>query len=102
MNYLEVAQAYFNAWNRRDGKAIVKEFADGGTYNDPLSGKITGQAIASYAEGLWAAFPDLSFEIVSAGETSRGSVAAQWVMRGTNKGSFGGLPPTGRGVVLFA
>ena len=100
MNYLEVAQAYFNAWNHRDSKALVKEFADGGTYSDPISGKITGQAIASYAEGLWAAFPDLSFEIVSAGETGHGSVAAQWVMRGTNKGSFGGLPPTGRGVVL--
>jgi predicted ester cyclase len=45
--------------------------------------------------GLWAAFPDLSFEVASAGEAGPGLVAAQWIMRGTNLGSMMGLPPTG-------
>ena len=35
MTNLEVAQKYFDAWNRRDPSSIVATFLDGGTYNDP-------------------------------------------------------------------
>jgi hypothetical protein len=38
MSALEVAQEYFNAWNRRDPAGIVATFMEGGTYNDPASG----------------------------------------------------------------
>src|SRR5262245_8724732 len=96
MKPLEIAQQYFDAWNRRDAPGIVATFAEGGTYSDPSSGTLTGNAIGAYASQLWAAFPNLRFEIVSAAETGPGAVAAQWVMHGTNTGSFGGLPPTGR------
>jgi steroid delta-isomerase-like uncharacterized protein len=61
---------------------------------------LQGDAIAGYARGSWAAFPDLSFEIVSAAETGAGLVAAQWIMHGTNTGSMHGLPPTGRSVTV--
>ena len=47
---------------------------------------------------LWDAFPDLTFEIISKAHTGPESVAAQWLMRGTNTGSLQGLPPTGRSV----
>ena len=42
--------------------------------------------------------PDLTFEIISKAQTGPESVAAQWLMRGTNTGSLQGLPPTGRSV----
>jgi steroid delta-isomerase-like uncharacterized protein len=101
MNAMQVAEGYFDAWNRRDADAIVASFASGGTYSDPSAGEnLRGDAIAAYAKGLWAAFPDLSFEIVSAGEMGGGLVAAQWMMYGTNAGSMQGLPPTGRSVKL--
>lgn len=101
MQALQVAQRYFDAWNRRDAAALVATFATGGTYSDPVGGQgLSGAAIATYAAGLWMAFPDLSFEIVSAADSGKGMVAAQWVMRGTNTGSFMGLPPTGRTVSL--
>jgi steroid delta-isomerase-like uncharacterized protein len=101
MDPLRIANQYFDAWNNHDASAIVATFAEGGTYSDPTSGGIlTGEAIGAYAAGLWASFPDLRFEIVSAGQTGPDSVAAQWVMRGTNTGGFAGLPPTGRTVVL--
>ena len=58
------------------------------------------RATGAYAAGLVASFPDLRFELVSAALTADDSVAAQWVMRGTNTGSFAGLPPTGREVAL--
>jgi|KBSMisStaDraftv2_1062788.scaffolds.fasta_scaffold06134_2 steroid delta-isomerase-like uncharacterized protein len=100
MNPLEIANQYFDAWNRRDAAAIVATFADGGTYSDPTSGTLTGSAIGSYASQLWTTFPDLRFEIVSAGQTAPDAVAAQWVMRGTDTGGFAGLPPTGLSVTL--
>lgn len=97
---LQVAQRYFDAWNRRDADGIVAAFAEGGTYSDPLAQGLSGQAIAAYACGLWQAFPDLSFEIVGKTLAADGLVAAQWVMKGTNTGPFRGLPPSQRAVAL--
>ena len=97
-----IAQRYFDAWNRHDAAGIIATFADGGTYTDPsIPGPLTGAAIGAYAEGLWAAFPDLSFEIVSVTESPSGLVCAEWQMKGTNTGSMNGLPPTGGSVTLL-
>ena len=101
MNAVEVARKYFDAWNNRDPSAIVATFTEGGTYMDPASGgTLTGQALAEYTGGLFLAFPDLIFDIVSVGPDNDGTVAAQWVMKGTNTGPFGGGPPTGQSVAL--
>ena len=100
MNAIQIAERYFDAWNRREADAIVASFASGGTYSDPSSGNLQGEAIGAYAKGLWAAFPDLSFETGSAADNGAGLVAAQWVMHGTNTGSMYGLPPTGCSVTL--
>jgi steroid delta-isomerase-like uncharacterized protein len=96
MDALTVAQKYFAAWNTRDAGAIVAMFTDGGTYSDPVSGEVSGQAIGDYAAGLFAGFPDLSFEVTSHGLVDDRTLAAQWIMRGTNTGSFMGMPPTGK------
>jgi steroid delta-isomerase-like uncharacterized protein len=99
MSIPKVVQDYFGAWNRHDAEAIIATFAEGGTYSDPSAGKgLEGNAIAAYAEGLWATFPDLSFEIISVGHMGADMVAAQWLMRGTNTGPLQNLPPTGRTV----
>ncbi|MGC1817044.1 MAG: ester cyclase [Casimicrobiaceae bacterium] len=100
MNCLDIASRYFDAWNARDADAIVRTFAGGGTYRDPTTGEISGDAIGANAMRLWDAFPDLSFEIVSVAESGPGRVVAEWIMKGTNAGSFQGLPPTGRTVSL--
>ena len=101
MQAMQVARCYFDAWNRRDAEAIVATFGKGGTYSDPSAGEgLVGEAIAAYAKNMWSAFPDLVFDIRSIGHTEEAIVAAQWLMRGTNTGSFRGLPPTGRAVVL--
>ncbi len=100
MNPLDVAQTYFDAWNQRDPAAIIATFAEGGTYSDPTVPALTGSALATHAGGLFAAFPDLSFEIVSAAQAGDHAVAAQWMMRGTNTGPLAGGPPTGSTVAL--
>lgn len=100
MTFLNVARQYLDAWNARDADAIVKTFADGGTYRDPASGEIAREAIAANAKRLWSAFPDLSFEIASIAEAGAGKVVAEWIMKGTNTGPFQGLPATGRTISL--
>jgi steroid delta-isomerase-like uncharacterized protein len=101
MNSLELANTYFEAWNRRDADALVAVFGDSGTYCDPTTnGPLAGQSIGDYAKGLWNAFPDLSFEIRSAAQTAENGVVAEWTMNGTHRGEFAGLPPTQRTVRL--
>ena len=101
MEALECAQQYFDAWNRRDADAVLATLAAEGTYCDPTSGgRLRGEALKGYMNGLWAAFPDLSFEIASQGLAGENLVAAQWIMRGTNTGSMMGLPPTGKQVTV--
>jgi len=101
MNPIDVAQQYFDAWNRRDPAAVLATMAEDGTYSDPgTGGPISGQAFAGYMQGLFAAFPDTSFTIASVGLAAPDLVAAQWIMRGTNTGSMMGLPPTGKPIEL--
>ena len=101
MEPLEVAQGYFDAWNQQDPAEIAATFAAGGTYADPATVQpLSGKAIAEYTSSLFTAFPDLSFEVVSANLAGETTVAAQWLMRGTNTGPFGGGPPTGKSVEL--
>jgi len=100
MTVLDVAQEYLRAWNAHDADAIVRTFAPGGTYADPTTAAISGDAIAAYAKGLWSAFPGLSFDIVSIAEAGADRVVAEWMMKGTNTGTFLGLPPTGREISL--
>jgi steroid delta-isomerase-like uncharacterized protein len=94
-------QRYFDAWNRRDPDLVVASFCDDGTYGDPgTPGALAGAAIGTYAAGLFAAFPDLSFEVAGAYPSGDERVVVEWLMGGTNTGSMAGNPPTGRAVSL--
>lgn len=97
---LDKANKYFDAWNAHDADAIVRTFADDGTYWDPTTGEIPAGGIRANARRLWEAFPDLSFEIVSVAVAGPGRVVAEWIMKGTNSGEFQGLPATGRTISL--
>ena len=101
MEATAVARVYFDAWNRHDPAAIVAAFAEGGTYSDPNAPDgLSGAAIADYAGELFAAFPDLSFDVRGAAPAGDGVVGVRWTKRGTNTGSFRGSPPTGSTVAL--
>ncbi|MET0164957.1 MAG: ester cyclase, partial [Vicinamibacterales bacterium] len=101
MDNIASVRRYFKAWIDRDADAILASLVDGGTYQDPSTiVPISGETLRAYVNGLWQAFPDLTFEEESIGETGPNRVAAQWSMRGTNTGSMMGLPPTGKAVSL--
>src|SRR5262245_834797 len=97
MTPLEIAQQYFDGWNRHDTAAVLATLGDEGTYADPMTGgPLRGAALAGYMTVLYEAFPDTSFEVVSAGLAAPDLVAAQWIMRGTHTGPMMGVPPTGK------
>jgi steroid delta-isomerase-like uncharacterized protein len=99
MNIPEPVKHYIDAWNRRDAAGIVACFTSDGVYSDAASGGILhGEAIATYAKALWAAFPDLHFETGRIAANGDGIFAVEWRIRGTNSGVFHGLPPTNRAV----
>jgi steroid delta-isomerase-like uncharacterized protein len=98
------ATPYFEAWNAHDAAAVTAALADGGTYADPVTqSPLTGPALAKHVRALVAAFPDLSFEVVSSvppDAAADGTMVVQWLMRGTNTGPWNGQPPTGRPVAV--
>ena len=100
MNALEVSKRSTDAWNRHDADALVAVYAEGGTYHNPrMDHPLTGKAIGDFAKSVWTAYPDMSLEIISRGDTGGGLVAVQWVLHGTHTGPFmDGTPPTGRTV----
>ncbi len=101
MMNLELIDAYGAGWNARDADAILATFGSNGTYQDPTTnGPIGGGHLRGHLEGLWSAFPDLSFEFSNIAETGADSASFEWVMTGTNNGSMNGLPPSGKSVSL--
>jgi steroid delta-isomerase-like uncharacterized protein len=101
MSMTEALDRYFDAWNARDGAAVVAALTEGGTYEDPTTGgPLSGDALAANVDGLAVGFPDLHFDIVSCDPTSDTSTAAQWRMTGTNTGATPMGPATGGSVDL--
>jgi steroid delta-isomerase-like uncharacterized protein len=101
MEAMEIAWRYVNAWNARDTASLAASFREGGTYEDPnTAGPIGTSALAAYARGLFDAFPDLAFEDAGMTGVAPDEMHFAWIMRGTNRGSLRGLPPTGASIAL--
>ncbi|MCL6562476.1 MAG: ester cyclase [Firmicutes bacterium] len=101
MEQIEMAHRYFKAWNQHDPAGIAAALVEGGTYEDPSTGRpLQGEEIAAYADSLFTAFPDLAFQLTAESAFGPETMAAQWSMTGTNRGPFLGMPPTGKTVRL--
>ena len=99
----EITRRYHDAWNKRNVDALVGAFIEGGTYRSPdtPSEGVSGQDFAAFLKGVWTAFPDLSVEVIEAGEIRRGVVAHEWIVRATNTGpGADDNLPSGRAVTL--
>jgi steroid delta-isomerase-like uncharacterized protein len=87
MKATEVARRYHDTWNGRDADSLVSVFAKDGTFCNPDTYPgISGEALAEFVRGVWAALPDFSIELLNAGEIEPGLVAHDWLVRGTYTG----------------
>lgn len=94
--------AYLEAWNDHDPERVVAQFAEDGTYVDPLFDEpIAGEEIAEFVRLSAGRFPDFRFEqrrvLDVPDENAR---VEEWTMHGTHTGMREGLPPTGNSIAL--
>jgi steroid delta-isomerase-like uncharacterized protein len=94
--------AYIEAWNDHDPDGVVEQFADGGTYVDPLFEEpIGGEEIAEFVRLTAERFPDFRFEQRHVLDVPEESIRIEeWTMHGTHEGMREGLPPTGNTIAL--
>ena len=88
-------------WNGQDLEGVLAYYDDSITWlNIAMEETYHGKAeVRVFLKKLFAAFPDLNFEVTY--KIARGdNVAEQWVIRGTHRGTFMGIPPTGRRVAI--
>lgn len=87
MDIMDQAQAYFDAWNNHDPRAVVNTFEEEGWYEDPTTnGKLKGEPIGKMVEGLIKGTPDLNFEVTRKEKISDSLMMAEWLMKGTAQG----------------
>lgn len=88
------------AFNDQDVDGFVAEFAENGTFFDPLQdSELTKSELRDYTADVFEAFPDVHAEeerIVTTEDTT----AIEWTIHGTHEGQFGDIPPTGETVAL--
>jgi len=88
-------------WNTRDIPGVLSFYDESITWRNVAMEEIYQgkEAVGAYLAKLFAAFPDLNFEVTH--KIARGhNVAEQWFIRGTHRGTFMGIPPTHRRVEI--
>lgn len=94
---------YIQAWNRHDIEGILAAVSDDFIYDEcpmtmrqPLVGKTD---FANYLTRVLTAFPDLSIELLSL-DTGEKMAWSESLMRGTQTGKMGRLPPSKKQMVV--
>ena len=96
-----IVSTYIETFCRGDLDACLATFAPDGMYiSASTTHTFSGQAIKDLFSEYFTGFPDLTCETVAVHAISEDLAVWRWVVRGTHTGSFRGLPPTGRSVVL--
>ncbi|MFN0092316.1 MAG: ester cyclase [Acidimicrobiales bacterium] len=97
----EVARSVYEAWEKRDFDALVDHMTDDVIFNDFPSGQIIKgrPAVKDFYASWAAACPDsvCGANVIAASDDT---VVIEGVWHGTNSGSFGPFPSTGRSVSM--
>ena len=100
----ELVDAWQAAWCGRDGDAFDAVCAPDLHYEDPVTEvALRGPAeLAEHASLLWSGLPDARLETTGARLTDGRFVVAPCKLLGTHRADLGGLPASGRFVVVHA
>lgn len=93
-----IVRRYFVAWGKGDVAAFARLFAPGAVHHWGQGADTTGpEAFQRQVSGFFSAFPDLTFTLdLMFGQGNL--VVARWTAKGTHKGRFFGIAPTGHAV----
>ena len=92
-----LARRFFEeVWNQADESAIDRYIAADAAGNDPDFGA-GKEAFRAQWKKWHAAFPDLHFAVEDV-IAEDDKVVTRWVLTGTHKGEFQGIPPTGKSI----
>jgi steroid delta-isomerase-like uncharacterized protein len=85
------------AWSSHDPERVLALFTNDCVFEDVPFGVVTRgkEELRSFANGAFAAVPDFKFELTSRFAADQ-RAAIEWVMSGTHKGDFPGMPATGK------
>ena len=101
MEIPQVVHDYVDAFAHADVDRCADTFAADGTYTDPgTGGPLSGQALRDHFTAFFGGFPDATCETVSLYPITEHLSAWRWLLRGTNTGSYRGIPATGRSLIL--
>jgi steroid delta-isomerase-like uncharacterized protein len=90
-----VLQRVFKEFLNAHNPAVYKELYGDMVYHAPATGDLKGEAHRQFMVGLLTAFPDSRYNVedmIVAGD----KVVTRWSLTGTHKGTFMGVPPTGK------
>ena len=90
------------AWGSAEREAFAACCSAGVSYEDPVAGEpIEGlDAITAHAAGYREAFPDMRIEPAGQSLFQGDFACVPWRLLGTHRGSFAGIPASGRFVVV--
>jgi steroid delta-isomerase-like uncharacterized protein len=96
------AARWRSAWGSGEREAFAACCSAGVTYEDPVTAEpVEGlDAVAAHAARYREAFPDLRIEPGGQSVAEGGFACVPWRLLGTHRGSFAGIPGTGRFVVV--
>jgi predicted ester cyclase len=99
MDPIAVVKAYEVTWDTTNATDMPSFFVEGGTYTPSGEAPLTGQAIADYADAVFAAFPDSRMPITRIFADGN-NVCAVWEYSATMTGDFGPFKATGKSFKL--
>jgi steroid delta-isomerase-like uncharacterized protein len=92
-----VLDDWATAWSSHDTTKVLALFTDDCVYEDVTFGVVNHgkEELRAFADGTFAAIPDFKIEL-TARFVAGNWAAMEWVMSGTHKGDFPGMPATGK------
>jgi len=92
-----VLNDWATAWSSHDTEKVLSLFTDDCVYEDVTFGAINRgkKELRAFADGVFASVPDFKVEL-TARFVAGSQAGMEWVMSGTHKGDFPGMPATGK------
>lgn len=93
----KLAENWASAWSSHKTEKLLALFTDDCMFEDVTFGVVMRgkEELRAFVDGAFAAVPDIKFKLTNH-FAGRRSAVMEWVMSGTHKGDFPGLPRTGK------